>query len=129
LNKDKEWGVVSHLELHADTFSSLKAACTIGLSEHGAAVGWNVIEHGGPPILCIHWSTEESDNKFLSHISDPEDLANMVWKWLKEKGRYDQSKCYDTDGDLKQGYIVTMSNLPSWRVMFKVIPEYIVYGK
>ncbi len=131
MNKETDWGVVSNFVVEADTFISLKAACAIALTNHKAE-GFSVTNHtSNPDQLEIVWSTggECKGSKFLTPIDDPEELANIIWKWLTAKGRYDNSKRHDTDGDLEQGYKISMSGLSSWNVMFKVIPEYIVYGK
>ncbi|MNK14345.1 hypothetical protein D3C87_324560 [compost metagenome] len=130
MNKQKEWGVVPHLEVHADTLTSLKAVCTIALTYHPSAKGWLVKEHSdGVPQLLIFWSEDSHMKEFISEIDDAEELAQMIWKWLKVKGRYDKSEAYDTDGDLKEGFIATTEDMGNWRSMLKIIPEYIVYGK
>lgn len=131
MNKDQDWGVISQLEVEADTFTTLKAVCMIALTEHQAK-GFSVkTDVSAPDQLEIVWTTGNDlrGSDFLCPITDAEELANMIWKWLSTPKRYQNCKKHDTDGDLKQGYKISMSNLSHWNVMFKVIPEYIIYGK
>lgn len=131
MNKEKDWGVVSHFALHADTLTSLKAACAIALTQHSAAKGWIVKEQSQTriPQLFILWSGDKDIQKFLSPIDDPEELANIIWKWLRAEGTYNWSEHHDTDGDLEEGYIIENYECGGLYALFKVTPEYIIYGK
>jgi len=135
-DKTKTHSVVTQLEVEADSYAALKSACAIALLQHQAE-GFRVKEGSlGPDILEILWSVDRSNNplsntgeKFISKISDPEELADMIFKWLRQPTRYSKCEEYDTDGDLGEGFILTTFDLSDWRVMFSIIPNYTIYGK
>lgn len=127
--KERYWGVIGNFELATDTFTSLKAACEIMLTEHKAEGFAQTENSGGVPQLEIIWSVDRHGSKFLTPIEDAETLANAILKWLEVKGRYDKCEQWDTDGDLEMGYKISSNKLSHWSVMFTVTPEYIIYGK
>lgn len=131
MKREIEWGVVPLFQLEADTKSSLVAACTIALSAHYEAEGFDVREANDlePPTLIIEWARPK--NKFLTPINTPEALADLIWNWLQDEGRYDNAVDHDTDGDTKKGYKISNSSgkYGDWYTMLSITPEYIIYGK
>lgn len=129
---DSDWGVIQKFELEADTYTALKAACMIALTDHSTAYGWRVAQEiGQPPCLFITWTDKAPENnKFMVPIKDANALAKMIWDWLHDGNFmvYNNAERHDTDGDLKEGFSFTMGG-KHFSDMFFVKPEYIIYGK
>lgn len=116
MSRDKDWGMVMKLDVIADTFTALKAALTIALTEHNTAVGWatvQIIDNDGVATpgehLVLYWTTPANSayefNKFLSTSSDAETLAAQAQVWLKS-AIAPKDPYLGGDGSSKKGFRV-----------------------
>lgn len=120
-----DWGVVQQFMLEADTFTSLKAACAIMLTDHTKVVAYAI--DPGTTKLTLLWHKEETEDAAVLmpfELATSDDVADFIWKWLQRSAAYPRQP--NTDGSVKKGFRITHAFS---YVVLHVEPVWIVYGK
>jgi hypothetical protein len=141
LRLERDWGVVQHLEVEADTHVALLAALTIAYVSHGVPVThYAERQFGeydseddkpeyahGEKYLALCWNVSaEGAVRMAYPLTTPDELTAFVEGWLKRCAVYVTEREPDTDGSVAKGFRVTHAYHYD---VARIAPRFIIYGK
>lgn len=129
---NKDWGVVQHFELEADTKTAMLNALSVLMTEHSRLCGYEEFLVKDIPTLAIYWTDSIAGmSKFIVDVTSGEHIADTLLVWTKE--RCAATREPNIDGSCRKGYRIFRSlrepKQNASYVAFYIQPCWIEYHK